>query len=138
MFWESPASRWSKPFLSKYLEAREEVNVATAAFSGILSHPFILSGPYMLGSTFWDLALTDRRIIAVERPFLPIFRRSRKVLSFPLGKSSGLEIKPLWGINAILHAATQERRYRFKLVWFPSDVLRFTKALSQITSGAEQ
>ena len=136
MLWENPNSRWTKQSLSRYLEAGEEVRVAAAAFSGILSHPLIVSGPYMLGSTFWDLALTGRRIIAVERPLVPIFTRNREVLSFPLDGSVEIEVTPLWGVNGILRVATPERRHRFKLIWTFSSAHEFVKALRQTIGSA--
>ncbi len=136
MLWKSPASRWTKPFLTEYLEPGEEVRAAAAAFSGILSHPLILSGPYMLGSALWDLALTDRRIVAVQRPVLPIFRRDRKVLSFPLNRAS-VSMNSFWGIQAILYVDAPDKRHRFKIVW-PSDVFGFAKACDNLTGGTKE
>lgn len=108
------------------LETGEEVLATISAFSGILAIPFVISAPFW-GSTRWKLAVTDKRLIAIEDPFV---RKPRLAPVF--ARFDGITIRGHWlqGMSANLTIVGEIER-RFKIFGFPVQVHRFLKYLRE-------
>ena len=91
------------------------------AATGLLGIAWISRVPFMWGSTLWDLAFTDRRIVALERQFLSFLKRRRKTLSFPYSDLTRLEFEyRVLGVAAsYLHVADRSKYERFRVALFP-------------------
>jgi len=98
---ERARKRWDKPNLQKLLESGEQVVWADRAFSGILGVPGISSMPFIWGSTFWDVALTERRLLAVEFLILP-FLRQRRVLSAAWSEIQAAQLRIYTGWHSVV------------------------------------
>jgi len=109
------------------LETGEEVLATISAFSGILAIPFVTRGPFW-GSTRWKLAVTDRRVVAIENPFI------RKPRLAPVSaRFEGIHIRVHWlqGVSANLTIEGEVER-RFKIYGWPVHVHEFLKCLRNV------
>ncbi len=114
------SKRWNKRNLKALLEAGEELIWPDLAFSGILGVPWIRSMPFIWGSTFWDVALTDRRFLAVQFRLLPLFRR--RVFSAPWPEVTQAELRIYTGMAAVvLRIQAQGSDEEFKLAYAAFD-----------------
>lgn len=94
------SKRWNKRNLNALLEPQEQLLWPDVAFSGILGIPWIRRMPFIWGSTLWDVALTDKRFLAVQFRFLPIFRRTVLSVSWP--EVAEAELRIYTGIRAVI------------------------------------
>jgi len=135
---ESPTEIWKEPSYASHLEGNERVIAAIRAFSGWLGHPLLQSGP-MWGSTLWEVALTDRRLLAVQRRLLPRPRR-RKTISILLGEIHEISIHWDWGMQANIRIDTGSKVYEFKIWGFPRGCYAFTREMRSLREsfGAQQ
>ena len=97
--------------------------------------------PFLWGSTFWDLAVTDRRILAVQRTFLPAIARGRRVVSVRPEELQELDVSSVLSGTQVRLLALRGR-FKFKLAAFPRDVrdtrealLEFRRRLSGVGQG---
>jgi hypothetical protein len=58
------------------LHPGEKIAWSDIGITGLLGRPYLNMVPVMLGSAFWDIALTSERFLAVE---LPVVESSRDV-----------------------------------------------------------
>lgn len=127
---KSPPDIWKDPPFASYLEADERVIAAIRAFSGLLGHPFVQSGP-MWGSTLWEVALTDHRFLAVQRRLLPWPRR-RKTMSIPLTEIGQVLVHWDWGMVANVRIQNNGKVYEVKVWGSPSQTYAFTREIQRI------
>ena len=109
------------------LETGEEVLATISAFTGILAIPFVTrSGPWW--STRWKLAVTDRRLIATEHPWL-----SKPRLAPITARFGGIRIRVHWlqAFSANLTVEGDVER-RFKVFGSPVKVNEFLKHLRKV------
>lgn len=134
--------RWNNPNLRVLLEPDEQIEWADLAFSGILGHPRVQMVSFVWGSTLWDVALTDRRFLAVQFRLLP--NRSRKILTSSWNDVS-CELNTYSGTaSAVLTVRGNAWQERFKLANASSDyagierVLRKHIELSAVTAVRDE
>ena len=122
---------WSEPPLNKQLGSDEKVVAACRAFTGLLAYPLLNRGP-MWGSTLWNLALTDRRLVAVQRRILPSLSREPHTMSVPLSDIQSVRVfwDSAWQANVKIVA--RQRNYEFKVSGFPRETYEFTKRMRLI------
>ena len=133
-FLKSPAERWKEAALASHIRASEGLVGALAAFSGLLGHPLLSIGPWLWGSTLWEVALTDQRFIALERRLFGR-QRHRKTISIEIADIRRLDVHWNWGIQANVRLATNANAYEFKVWGFPRATYRFISELRRIAQG---
>jgi hypothetical protein len=124
----SAAGRWKKASPAGYLQRDEELVDAIQAVTGLLGYPLVRHAP-LIGSTRWDLALTTRRIVAIQRLLIPALH-ARKVESIVLSEIDGIRIHTVTGLTASIVIKHKHGRREFRILGFPADVHAFLEKLS--------
>jgi hypothetical protein len=126
---EGAAARWERPELKAWLEPDEGLLWTDVAATGILGHPWV-SHTLAWGSTFWDVAITDVRLLAVQLPFLKIFKRRWKTHSIRWSEVSSVEVRIITSTGAVLlGTTTPSSSLRFKLYYAGLDFAGITSAV---------
>jgi hypothetical protein len=126
----SVTDRWKKAPLAGHLQSGEELVAAIQAFTGLLGHPFVAHAP-LIGSTRWDLALTTRRIVAIQRLLIPALHHARKVESISLSEIDAVSTHTLTSLSANVAIKHKAGRREFRIFGFPADVHTFLKEMSR-------
>ena len=126
--------RWERPHLKKQLEVNERVVWTDIGATGLLSHPLVrVGGP--VGSAFWDIAVTDSRLIAVRYLLIPI--RRRKVQSFSFAEATSIEVRFHTVLRCVtLSLTTQELRWKLKMFRMALDYAAAERAICEVCPEA--
>ena len=122
------AEVWNEPALRSRLEPDETVLAACRAFTGLLAYPLLNAAP-MWGSTLWELALTDRRLLAVQHRLLPWSSRGRSTISIPRSDIRAVSVFWDWGLQANVKVVAPENTYEFKVIGLRREAYEFTKQM---------
>jgi hypothetical protein len=85
----------------------------------------------MVGSSRWQLAVTNRRFIAVESPFLTSSKR--KPVTIPFQSIDGVRVR--WTINASAILTVEPDKTKFKIVGMPTATHDFLRKLRAAVSA---
>ena len=122
--------RWERLALRQLLEPDETLVWVDVAATGILGRPWLNSVPAMWGSTFWDVALTDRRLLAAELPLITVWKRRWKVYSVPWSDVTGAELLFYTSATAaILSISAPRSAMKFKMFRMAFDFAGGERAL---------
>lgn len=122
--------RWEQTHLRTQLEEGEKVCWLDLGASGLLAHPWIRLAP-PIGSSLWDVAITDGRLIAVRHLLAPIMRR--KVRVFPLGEIIRMELQfhTTFG-SVILSLKTADESWKLKMLRMALDYAAAERTIREV------
>ena len=126
----SAADRWKKAPLASYLQSNEQLVAAVQAFTGLLGYPLVTHAP-LIGSTRWDLALTTRRIVAIQWLLIPAFHQARKVESIFLSEIDGISTHSVAGLTANIAIDYRAGPREFRIFGSPANVHKFRREMSR-------
>ena len=90
------------------------------------------SMPFIWGSTFWDVAMTNRRLLAVQFLVLPVLHH-RTILSVPWVEVTQSELRIYTGMPAvILRLETADLNEDFKLLYAAADYRHIEDAMRRV------
>ncbi len=123
--------RWERPHLKRHLRSDERLLWTDIAATGLLGQPWITGAFPPIGSAFWDVAVTDGRLIAVRLTLGPIFRR--KVRSFMFAEMTNVELRFRTMVGSvILSLKTPESKWHLKMFRMALDYAAAERALREV------
>ena len=115
--WRNTAARlWERAELKQLLATGETILWADFALTGILGHPWVTQMPFLWGSSFWDVAITNRRLLAVHCPIVTFRKRTWKTYSIPWAEVTRAQLQPSGIASLVLTVEALSMKKRFKLV----------------------
>lgn len=129
------SNRWQRPELKEQLQPDEVIYWTDIAATGILSHPRIRSSAF--GSYFWDLAITNQRLFAVQLPIVAALERW-ETYSVPWADVTRSELRVYTLTNAItLKIEAPSFKKRFKMLYSAFNYAAVTEAVRKAIPAVE-
>jgi hypothetical protein len=127
------SARWERPELKARIDPGEELLWTDIAMTGILGHPWVRSMPVMWGSGFWDVAITNNRLLAVELPIIRILKREWKANSLRWSEVVGCELRIYTSTGSVLcEVTTASGSMCYKMIYAAFDIAAITRALRSV------